>query len=98
MMQLVRHFLLNTIIIEFRLFFYHFARKIRHISKVCLFQEFKAYIFFDSDLRNLITKMIESIEMYCRTKFARQFTDAYGALGYMNGANYASMLALLNSP
>ena len=44
---------------------------------------------FDGELRNLLTKVIESIEMYCRTCFARQFTDAYGPLGYMDENNFS---------
>lgn len=68
-----------------------FRRKDKTYFKGVPFSRIQSIYFFDSDLRNLITKIIESIEMYCRTKFARQFTDAYGALGYMNGTNYASI-------
>jgi abortive infection bacteriophage resistance protein len=43
---------------------------------------------FDRKLRNLLFGVIEEIEIYLRAKFAYYHAHKYGALGYMNAANY----------
>jgi abortive infection bacteriophage resistance protein len=43
---------------------------------------------FDRKLRNLIFAAIEEVEIYLRAKFAYYHAHKYGALGYMDAANY----------
>ena len=74
----VKPFSPSIIIIGYPRFSCHFGEKDKTYFKGVPFSRVQSIYFFDSDLRNLITKMIESIEIYCRTKFARQFTDMYG--------------------
>lgn len=43
---------------------------------------------FDAELRNLIVRVIEKIEIYLRTQLAYRSAHQYGALGYMDAQNY----------
>ena len=43
---------------------------------------------FDRNLRNILFTVIEEIEIYLRAQFAYYHAHTYGALGYLNAANY----------
>jgi abortive infection bacteriophage resistance protein len=43
---------------------------------------------FDRRLRGLLFAAVEEVEIYLRAKFAYYHAHKYGALGYMNAANY----------
>ena len=55
------------------------------------FDTIKSIYHFDAELRNLISLSVERIEIYIRTQLAYFHAHHYGALGYIDPANYNSL-------
>lgn len=53
------------------------------------FSRIQHLYYFDSQLRNLCLSVIEQIEHYCRTLFAREFVNHHGPLGYTFPVNFS---------
>lgn len=54
------------------------------------FDRLQAIYEFDGQLRNLITGVVDKIEIYLRAQFAYYHASKYGEEGYMNASNYNS--------
>lgn len=52
------------------------------------FEDILELYFFDAELRKIVFKAIESIEVYFRTQIAYHHALAYGAFGYLDPANF----------
>ncbi|MGD9716415.1 MAG: Abi family protein [Sulfuricurvum sp.] len=52
------------------------------------FEDVLELYFFDAELRKIVFKAIESIEVYFRTQIAYHHSLAYGAFGYLDPANF----------
>lgn len=52
------------------------------------FEDILQLYFFDAELRKIVFKAIESIEIYCRTQIAYHHAQAYGAFGYLDDKNF----------
>lgn len=52
------------------------------------FEDILELYFFDVELRKIVFKAIESIEVYFRTQIAYHHSLAYGAFGYLDPANF----------
>lgn len=54
------------------------------------FDRIKSIYAFDTELRNLISFIIEKIEVYIRTQLAYYHAHKYGSEGYMNSSSFSN--------
>ena len=54
------------------------------------FERVRKIYEFDAELRSLIAKQIEGIELFLRTQFAYYFAHNYGPTGYLDPMNFST--------
>lgn len=59
----------------------------RYYDNVSFYQIYDLYLF-DAELRHIVSEPIEDFELLFRTKLAYFLGEKYGALGYLNPANF----------
>ena len=70
-------------------YFIPFKTKAGYIEGTSFRRVYRIYEF-DRKMRNLLFAAIEEIEVYLRVQFAHYFSHTYGALGYMEPANFSA--------
>jgi len=67
-------------------------RKNDIFAKSASFQNIMDIYNFDLEFRHIILQYIEIIEVQMKSVYAYEFTRVYGALGYLDGANFTNQI------